>query len=256
MKIVICTGGFDPIHSGHIKYLKAAKQLGDKLVVGLNSDGWLTRKKGRSFMPFQERISILRELRFVDDAIGFNDDDNSACGAILKVQEMYPDADIIFANGGDRTADNIPEMKISGVEFVFGVGGEDKENSSSWILQEWKAPKTNRLWGYYRVLHEIPGMKVKELTLDPGKSISYQKHNHRNEYWMVAEGTADVVLNNSNENLICYRTLNKHQDLIVNQGYWHRMTNSGTTPLRIVEIQFGDSCEEEDIERKDFWTSV
>ena len=254
MKIVVCTGGFDPLHSGHIKYLQAARQLGDKLLIGLNSDNWLSRKKGRAFMPFEERISILRELKSVDYVFSFDDNDNSACDAIYKTQAMYPDNKIIFANGGDRTADNIPEMKILDVEFVFGVGGEDKANSSSWILQEWKAPKTERSWGYYRVLHEVPGMKVKELTINPGSSISYQKHTYRSEFWMVAEGTAEVIINNPDENFVSYRTLDKYQELTVNRGYWHKMHNTGTTPLRIVEIQFGDYCEEEDIERKEFRT--
>jgi cytidyltransferase-like protein len=84
-RIVLVTGGFDPLHSGHIAYFKAAKALGDHLVVGLNSDDWLTRKKGRPFMPFEERAAIIKELACVDEVIGFNDDDNSACAAILKV---------------------------------------------------------------------------------------------------------------------------------------------------------------------------
>jgi quercetin dioxygenase-like cupin family protein len=94
----------------------------------------------------------------------------------------------VFANGGDRTQANIPEMSVqdSQVSFAFGVGGEDKRNSSSWILQEWKAPRTERQWGYYRVLHEVPGMKVKELTVDPGQSLSMQRHQHRAEYWIVS----------------------------------------------------------------------
>ncbi len=144
MKIVLVTGGFDPLHSGHIAYFKAAKTLGDRLVVGLNSDEWLTRKKGRPFMPLQERMAIVGNLEVVDEVVVYNDDDNSSCNAIELVKKRYPDAHIIFANGGDRTANNIPEMVFADVEFVFGVGGEDKKNSSSWILEDWKKPKTGR----------------------------------------------------------------------------------------------------------------
>ena len=84
MKIVLVTGGFDPLHSGHIEYFKAAKQLGDELHVGLNSDEWLTRKKGRPFMSFSDRAAIINELSVVDKVISFDDSDNSACGAIYK----------------------------------------------------------------------------------------------------------------------------------------------------------------------------
>ena len=144
MKVVIVTGGFDPLHSGHIAYFKAARTLGDRLIVGLNSDEWLVRKKGRPFMPLQERLSIVGNLSIVDEVVVYNDDDGSSCDAIRVVKSRYPDSDIVFANGGDRTRDNIPEMVFDDVEFVFGVGGEDKKNSSSWILEDWKKPRTQR----------------------------------------------------------------------------------------------------------------
>ena len=142
MKIIIVSGGFDPLHSGHIAHFKAAKELGDLLVVGLNSDEWLTRKKGKPFMPINERLSIIRELKVVDLALAFRDDDNSSRDLIEKVLELY-DSDVVFANGGDRTQDNIPEVEQFSddprVTFEFGVGGEDKKNSSSWILENWRA---------------------------------------------------------------------------------------------------------------------
>lgn len=138
MKIVLVTGGFDPLHSGHIEYFKAAKLLGYLLIVGVNSDAWLIRKKGQAFMPFYERKTIIENLYQVHKAIEFNDDDNSAIDAIRKVKEMYPKSKIIFANGGDRTKDNIPEMIFDDVEYVFGVGGTHKINSSSNILKNWE----------------------------------------------------------------------------------------------------------------------
>lgn len=252
MKIVLCTGGFDPLHSGHIGYFKAARTLGDMLIVGLNSDEWLERKKGRAFMPWNERLCIINNLAMVDEVYTFDDSDGSAKHFIQQVRAHYPDADLVFANGGDRTPDNIPEMDVvdARLEFVFGVGGGNKANSSSWILEEWKAPKTQRPWGYYRVLHEAPGIKVKELTLVPGKSISYQKHNHRSEFWLVSEGTASVLLADPGETDFAQHTLERHDGFIVSQGYWHKITNPTLAPLQIVEIQFGELCEEEDIQRK------
>ena len=137
--IILVTGGFDPLHSGHIAYFKDAKKLGDKLIVGVNSDNWLMQKKGSSFLPIQERIEIVSNLVVVDAAIEFEDDEyQSASNAIQKVLEMYPDDKIIFANGGDRNQANIPEMdkfvNNERVRFKFGVGGDFKKNSSSWIF--------------------------------------------------------------------------------------------------------------------------
>ena len=137
-KIVLVTGGFDPLHSGHLAYLKDASKLGDKLIVGLNSDDWLCRKKGKNFLPEKERHEILSAIRYVDGCIIFNDQDDTAIEAIKNVKMLFPFAQIIFANGGDRTEDNIPEMVFDDVIFVFGVGGKDKKNSSSWILKKYK----------------------------------------------------------------------------------------------------------------------
>jgi len=253
-KIVLITGGFDPLHSGHIAYFNAARKLGDSLIVGLNSDEWLRRKKGQEFMSWEERATIIAALHNVDRVINFDDSDNSAKDAIKKVRAIYPTAQIIFANGGDRTKENIPEMELLQemlhLDFVFGVGGEDKKNSSSWILQEWKAPKTERLWGYYRVLHEVPGMKVKELTVDPGKSLSMQKHNQRSEYWIVSEGQAVVNRFTPLDFELPTATLDKHDQLHITKQEWHQLTNPYDQPLKIVEIQYGDQCIEEDIERR------
>ncbi len=251
-KIVLVTGGFDPLHSGHIAYFKAAKALGDILIVGVNSDAWLTRKKGAPFMPYKERASIVRNIVGVDFVIDFNDNDGSAKNAIQMVRQSYPSDKIIFANGGDRTDKNIPEMDIDddNLEFVFGVGGFDKANSSSWILQEWKAPKTERPWGYYRILHEVPGMKVKELTVNPGKSLSMQRHYHRAEYWIVSEGRAVVNSMMPGGYSLPSTELALHEEYKVPVNEWHQLTNPHTEPVKIVEIQYGERCEEEDIERK------
>lgn len=251
--IVLVTGGFDPIHSGHISYINAAKKLGDILVVGVNSDDWLRRKKGQEFMPSYERINIIQNLKAVDHCILFNDTENHAIEAIRNVKLMYPGDHIIFANGGDRTADNIPEMSEPGVEFMFGVGGEDKKNSSSWILQEWKAPKTERTWGYYRVLHELLGCKVKELTVDPGQSLSLQRHQFRTEIWLVAEGECMVEHHGhaiETDEYLVHTPLHTHHEYRVPRTKWHRLFNPYDVPCRIIEIQYGEKCIEEDIERR------
>lgn len=250
MKIVLVTGGFDPLHGGHIEYFKSAKALGDLLIVGINSDDWLTRKKGRPFMPWVERNVIVANLDVVDATICFDDTDGSARDAIRKVKNMYPEDEIIFANGGDRTVDNIPEMSEKDVIFKFGVGGENKANSSSWILEEWKSPKTERPWGYYRVLHEVPGTKVKELTINPGCSLSMQRHEHRAEYWHVSEGQCIVEQQMENGYFLPGRELSEHMNIHIPKFGWHKLTNPFNGICRIVEIQYGTSCEEADIERR------
>ena len=137
--VTLVTGGFDPLHSGHIAYFKAAREFGNTLCVGVNSDDWLTRKKGKPFMSISERMSIIKELKCVDIAIEFIDKDDSACDAISMALEVYDN--VLFCNGGDRGSVNTPEYERyrndKRVEFKFGVGGTDKKNSSSWILKKW-----------------------------------------------------------------------------------------------------------------------
>ncbi len=253
--VVIITGGFDPLHSGHLNYIKAARELGDLLIVGVNSDEWLVRKKGRSFMPFEDRINIVGALQGVDYAIPFDDRDGTGKSAIQWARRVWPEYKIIFANGGDRTAENIPEMDIQddNLEFVFGVGGTDKANSSSWLLDEWKSPKTERLWGYYRVLHETgKEVKVKELTVEPKKYLSMQRHDHRLELWFVAEGTATVYTVNSSSDEELDGVYTKFQSIHIATNQWHRLANETDKPLKIIEIQYGTECSEEDIERRSY----
>ena len=139
-KVSLVTGGFDPIHSGHIRYFERAKDLSDYLVVGLNTNEWLTRKKGQYFLPWVERADIISHLDMVDAVITVPDDDKgSACGAIAKCLEISEQ--VIFCNGGDRIKTNTPEIMGYGddprVEFKFAIGGEEKVNSSSWILHNY-----------------------------------------------------------------------------------------------------------------------
>ena len=251
--IVLVTGGFDPLHSGHIAYFRAAKQLGDTLVVGVNSDAWLVRKKGRAFMPWDERMAIVKNIKDVDFVLEFNDDDGSAKSAIKLARQTWPDHKIVFANGGDRTDANIPEMEFedTNLEFAFGVGGFNKANSSSWILEEWKAPKTGRAWGYYRVLHEQgQEVKVKELTVLPKTCLSMQRHQDRAEHWFVSEGIATVYTVDQSTDMDLLGEFTRFQHIHINRHQWHKLCNETDQPLKVVEIQYGDQCVEEDIERK------
>ena len=112
-KITVVSGGFDPIHSGHIAYLEEARRYGDVLIVLLNSDTWLENKKGKFFLPFVERKIILENLKLVDAVFGFEDDEKGSCiNGLKEIKNKFPKDKIIFCNGGDRTKNNIPEMDL------------------------------------------------------------------------------------------------------------------------------------------------
>ncbi len=134
MKTVAVSGGFDPIHIGHIRLMKEARALGDKLIVLLNNNNWLKAKKGFVFMDEQERKAVLEAVRYVDKVIitkhPENSEDMSVCA---ELTELKPD---IFANGGDRKADNIPEYDLCsklGIKMAFNVGGEKAQSSSELV---------------------------------------------------------------------------------------------------------------------------
>ena len=136
--VVAVSGGFDPIHIGHVRLFRAAKKLGDKLVVILNNDNWLLKKKGNFFMPQHERREVLEALANVDEVITTDHprdpDDMSVCAAL---EALCPD---VFANGGDRTRKNIPELAVFkkiNCKTVFGVGKGGKIQSSSGLLKKY-----------------------------------------------------------------------------------------------------------------------
>lgn len=145
--VVAVSGGFDPVHIGHVRYFEHAKKLGDKLVVILNNDHWLHTKKGVAFMPAKDRKELLESIRHVDEVIVTKhkrgSKDMSVCAELALIK---PD---IFANGGDRKADNIPEYqlcKAKGIKMMFNVGKGGKIRSSSWYLKDYmtKASKKKK----------------------------------------------------------------------------------------------------------------
>ena len=248
--IALITGGFDPLHSGHLALIKSAHEMSLLVCVGLNSDAWLYRKKGYVNMPFSERKEILESMKGIDKVFGFSDADDTACRAIQKTAWLYPRTrTIIFCNGGDRTEDNIPEMgfqPLAGrpededpvVQFAFGVGGTDKKNSSSKLI------KVQRDWGYWHVLKDDSTTKVKELVIMPGKGMSHQRHFKRSELWLVSEGECTISVPHDIQ-----KTLKYHEHQHIPVGSWHSINNHTDKVCKIIEIQYGSACEEIDIER-------
>jgi mannose-6-phosphate isomerase-like protein (cupin superfamily) len=181
---------------------------------------------------------------FVDKVIEFNDDDDTAVKGLEKIVDMLkPTDDIFFCNGGDRNSlDDIPEKGVPGIQLKFGVGGDTKMNSSSKLVNEYFSKPTPRDWGRWDVLknYEQFGVKVKELVIKPGQSTSLQRHKHRSELMFIADGE----LTNMN------RVTKRHSYTLISNDEWHRLQNKSDKDLHIVEIQYGSSCVEEDIERR------
>ena len=130
-KTIIVSGGFDPVHIGHIRMIVEASKHGDVIVV-TNSDDWLFRKKGFVFMEFEERAEILSSIKGVVRVSGVDDSDGTVCEAIRRLKPDY------FANGGDRKKHNTPEQSVCeelGIEMLWAVGGDYKANSSSTLVE-------------------------------------------------------------------------------------------------------------------------
>ncbi len=136
--VIILSGGFDPVHKGHLRMFREASNLGHQVIVGLNSDEWLTRKKGEPLMKFEERKEIIEGCKYVNQVLSFDDKDDTANDLIKKVNELYENKNVklYFANGGDRKKGNVPEKtmcKYLGVTMLWGMGG-GKIQSSSWLI--------------------------------------------------------------------------------------------------------------------------
>lgn len=134
----IISGGFDPIHEGHIDYINEASKFGNVIII-LNTDEWLIRKKGFSFMPYETRECILKNIKNVFNVIMAEDSDNSVCESLIQIRDLYPNHKLFFCNGGDRKINNTPEIDIckkNNIELKFNIGGE-KSNSSRDIIKKY-----------------------------------------------------------------------------------------------------------------------
>ena len=143
--VVAVSGGFDPLHIGHLQMIKEAKELGDKLVVILNNDNWLKKKKGYVFMPQEQRKAILEAIRWVDEVVLTSHLENTEDMSVSKeLEKIKPD---IFANGGDRTRKNIPEVEVCkkiNCKMIFNIGKDGKIESSSWLLSRFLENFSNK----------------------------------------------------------------------------------------------------------------
>ena len=257
INMIICiSGGFDPLHNGHMDMIVEAKNRSSRLVVLLNSDEWLIRKKGKYFMDFNTRRSIVSAvLRPNDLILPMDDSDDSAIDGLRRVIKLFPNKHIVFANGGDRTSDNTPEQdfcRSNNIDMIWNMGG-GKTNSSSELLNRYTVEeKMDRDWGYWEVIKSLsPECKIKTLTVSPDKHLSLQRHFYRSELWLVTKGIATLYTWSPNDEVVVRKILNKHEFTLIPVNHWHILCNYGDEELEIVEIQFGEKCEESDIERQE-----
>lgn len=134
----VVSGGFDPVHPGHIAMFKEAAEMTDYLIVGVNSDAWLTRKKGKPFMPLSDRLEVIYNFGMVDNVAWWDDSDGSACELLEGLKEHCAFDSILFCNGGDRGLSDCPETAVENITCVFGIGGDYKMSSSSDYIKEWE----------------------------------------------------------------------------------------------------------------------
>lgn len=218
------SGGFDPIHPGHIDMIKQARERTNGIVmIALNSDEWLIRKKGFFFQSFEHRKAILEAMFGLGIVwvVPVDDSDGTVCKALEQYKPQY------FGNGGDRKPDNTPEVELCnklGIELVWNLDDPStKDFHSSFFLSK---KRVERQWGYYDVLLDEPWCKVKRLVIHPGKATSKQYHNKRTEYMYFMNG----------------------DQIVVPPSKEHKLTNETENEMTVIEVQTG-VCEEEDIVR-------
>ena len=230
MKKVAVSGYFDPIHEGHLEMIEKAAEYGDVTVI-LNTTEQCIAKKGYEAIPLKTKFAVLKALKGVSDVMLSIDKDQTVCKSLEFLQPDY------FVNGGDRK-DHTPESttcKANHIKAIFGAG--EKIQSSSKINNR---AVQERPWGRWRVLYRGDGYKIKILEVEPGKSLSMQRHRDRDEDWILLN--PGVWASNDGYDFT---------ELFIPRGEWHRLHNKNKKMIEVLEVSYGDYIEENDIERLD-----
>ena len=237
---VVVSGGFDPLHVGHVKMFQEAAKLASKLIVIVNNDDFLMLKKGYVFMPIDERMEIIKNISVVDKVVKAIDTDLTVCQTLnlLAKEENI----IVFANGGDRQSKkDILESTVckdNQIEMKFNIGGGKIQSSSSLVSTTVEKP-----WGSYKTFEKDKDYLLKIITVNPGEKLSLQSHQHRSEQWLIISGIATVECDGKISHL------NRNESIVIPQCSKHRLSNKNKEPLQVLETQYGDILSESDIIR-------
>ena len=243
----LVSGGFDPVHVGHLRMFQDAKKLSDNVILLLNNDEWLIKKKGKQFMNQNQRKEILDEFSSISEVIIQKSNDKSSSKAIEDFVNNNPNKKICYCNGGDRSnIKNIHESEICrklDVDLQFGVGGVVKIESSSELTKNYLGNVEKRPWGNYHIIAKNTGYQIKEIKVSQGSKLSLQKHKNRSEFWQIVKGKSKITIEESEH------YLKEREYIYIPKNTVHRIENIGKEDLIFIEIQLGENLKEDDIIR-------
>jgi len=243
----LVSGGFDPVHIGHLKMFKDANKLAKKVIVLLNNDDWLIKKKGKPFMSQEQRKEILEEFKSVSKVIIQKSSEKSSSLAIKEFATQHPNQSICYCNGGDRSnIKNIRETVICkelNISLEFGVGGKEKIESSSKLTKNYLGNVENRPWGNYHIIAKNTGYQIKEIKVFQNSKLSLQIHKNRSEFWQIVSGKSKITIGEKEY------FLKEKEHIYIPKNTVHRIENISKEELIFIEIQLGKDLKEEDIIR-------
>jgi len=243
----LVSGGFDPVHIGHLKMFKDANKLAKKVIVLLNNDDWLIKKKGKPFMSQEQRKEILEEFKSVSKVIIQKSSEKSSSLAIKEFAAQHPNQSICYCNGGDRSnIKNIRETVICkklNISLEFGVGGKEKIESSSELTKNYLGNVENRPWGNYHIIAKNTGYQIKEIKVFQNSKLSLQIHKNRSEFWQIVSGKSKITIGEKEY------FLKEKEHIYIPKNTVHRIENISKEELIFIEIQLGKDLKEEDIIR-------